>query len=341
MNGTSEALFVQPTRVSESGRYLELMSQASPTGYDNRDRATSQPVAEVYLFDATENKLVCASCLSSGERPVGVEYQTIEPGNGGLAGGPRDIWPAAELVAANVPGWTVEERSPRKTLYQPRYLDDSGRLFFNSADGLVAEDSNKTEDVYEYEPPGVGGPPDAGGCSEGASSYEPSASGCVALISSGSSPQESAFLDASESGDDVFFLTSAQLSKADEDNAPDVYDAHVCSDSPCITYTRSEPSNCAGEECKPPQGPQPQIFGAPPSQTFSGPGNLLPAPVKAAPKPKTAEQLRVERLNKALKACRAKKNKQKREACEKSARKRYAKPQPKAKKKSKPKAKKK
>ena len=238
-----------------------------------------------------------------------------------------------------MPGWTVEERSPRKTLYQPRYLDDSGRLFFNSIDGLVAEDSNKTEDVYEYEPPGVGGPPDAGGCSEGASSYEPSAQGCVALISSGSSPQESAFLDASESGDDVFFLTSAQLSKADEDNAPDVYDAHVCSDSPCITYQRSEPSNCSGEECRAPQSPQPQIFGAPPSQTFSGPGNLLPAPAKAILKPKSAEQLRVERLSKALKACRAKKNKLKRQACEKSARKRYAKPQPKAKKKSKAKKK--
>lgn len=334
LNGGPEALFVQPTRVSADGRYLELMSQASPSGYDNRDRATSKPVAEVYLYDAMQGKLVCASCLASGERPVGVEYKAIEPGGGSrLAGGPRDIWPEEGLVAANVPGWTVAERSPRKTLYQPRYLNDSGRLFFNSLDGLVAEDSNNTEDVYEYEPPGVGS------CSEAAGNYQPSAEGCVGLISSGASPQESAFLDASESGDDVFFLTSAQLSKADDDSARDVYDAHVCTGaSPCISYQQSEPSNCSGEGCKPAQSPQAQIFGAPASQSFSGPGDLAPAIVAPA-KPKSAEEIRVEKLSKALKACRTKQKKKKRRACERTARKRYAKPKPKAKKKSKAKPK--
>ncbi len=333
LSNTPEALFTQPTRVSEDGRYLEFMSQGSPTGYDNRDRASAKPVAEVYLYDAYATKLVCASCLASGERPVGVEYKAIEPPIG-LAGGPRDIWPEGALVAANVPGWTVAESSPRKTLYQPRYLNDSGRLFFNSFDGLVAEDSNKTEDVYEYEPPAVGS------CSESAESFDPSASGCVALISSGSSSQESAFLDASESGNDVFFLTSSQLSKADQDSARDVYDAHVCtSASPCITAQPSEPSSCSGEGCKPPLSPPSQIFAAPPSQSFSGPGNLAAA-LTPAPKPKSAEELRVEKLNKALKACRSKQNKKKRQACESAARKRYAKPKPKAKAKKKGKKKK-
>ncbi len=332
LNGTPEALFTQPTRVSEDGRYLEFMSQGSPTGYDNRDRASAKPVAEVYLYDAYATKLVCASCLASGERPVGIEYKAIEPPIG-LAGGPVDIWPEA-LVAASVPGWTATERDPRKTLYQPRYLNDSGRLFFNSFDGLIAEDSNKTEDVYEYEPPAVGN------CSETAQSYDPSASGCVALISSGSSSQESAFLDASESGNDVFFLTSSQLSKADQDSARDVYDAHVCtSASPCITAQPSEPSSCSGEGCKPPLSPPSQIFAAPPSQSFSGPGNLAAA-LAPAPKPKSAEELRVEKLNKALKACRSKQNKKKRQACESAARKRYAKPKPKAKAKKKGKKKK-
>ena len=54
------------------------------------------------------------------------------------------------------------------------------------------------ENVYEYEPAGVG-------------SCESPTGGCVALLSSGSSPNESAFLEATPSGDDVFFLTAAQL----------------------------------------------------------------------------------------------------------------------------------
>ncbi len=82
--------------------------------------------------------------------------------------------------------------------------------------------SNGKEDVYEYEPEGVG-----------SCTYS---SGCIGLISSGTSNQESAFLDASENGDDVFFMTSAQLVPADTDDAYDIYDAHVCSESsPCTS----------------------------------------------------------------------------------------------------------
>ena len=42
-------------------------------------------------------------------------------------------------------------------LYQSRYLSNNGRLFFDSADSLVAADVNGKEDVYEFEPAGVGG----------------------------------------------------------------------------------------------------------------------------------------------------------------------------------------
>ena len=55
------------------------------------------------------------------------------------------------------------------------------------------------------------------------------------LVSSGTSSEESAFLDASEDGSDVFFLTAAQRSSQDVDTALDVYDAHECSaSSPCV-----------------------------------------------------------------------------------------------------------
>jgi uncharacterized protein YaiL (DUF2058 family) len=83
-------------------------------------------------------------------------------------------------------------------------------------------------------------------------------------------------------------------------------------------------SACAsGESCKPPPTPQPDLFGAPASGTFSGPGNVAPVaavPVRAG---KTVAQLRAEKLAKALKACRKKKAKKKRLACERGARKRY------------------
>jgi hypothetical protein len=325
-----EGLLTQPTRVSPNGRFLELMSEAPLTGYDNRDVETGKPAAEVYVFDAASGKLNCASCDPTGARPVGVEYFKLEPGSGGLVGGPRGIWEETALVAANVPGWTaIGTGAQLKNRYQPRYLNNSGRLFFNTVNALVSQDSNNTQDVYEYEPPEVGN------CKSSSETFSARSGGCVSLISSGRSARESAFLDASQSGDDVFFLTQARLSGIDTDNALDVYDAHVCSDSPCITYTPTQSSECTGESsCRPPASPQPSIFGAPPSQSFQGPGNFPPQP-PAPPKHKTAEEIRIEKLNKALKQCRAKHKAKKRKACEKAARKRYAKPHAKKKAKAK------
>jgi hypothetical protein len=335
-SGTPLGLANQPARVSDNGLWLELMSQGRPTGYDNRDVASGRPVAEVYAYDAASNRLRCASCEPSGVRPAGIEYRKIEPALGGLAGGPARVWPATALVAANVPGWTeIGTGNQLASRYQPRYLSNEGRLFFNSLGALVPQDSNGTEDVYEYEPPGVGG------CSEASSSFSARGGGCVALISSGRSAQESAFLDASESGDDVFFLTSATLSPLDGDTARDVYDAHVCTSAePCITFPNVASPPCTTEaSCKASPTPQPSIFGAPASATFQGPGNATPPP-PAKPKPKSAAQIKAEKLAKALKSCRAKKNKAKRKACEKQARRKYGpakgkKPKAKAKKQSK------
>ena len=303
------------------------MSQARLTGYDNRDVATGKAAAEVYLYDATSKHLSCASCEPSGARPTGVEYHKLEPGSGGLVGGPRQVWTEKGLVAANVPGWTSmgsKEHPGFAARYQPRYLSNSGRLFFNSADALVPQDSNATEDVYQFEPPGVGN------CTQSLPTYSPRSGGCVALISSGRSAQESAFLDASESGDDVFFLTSAKLSALDSDSALDVYDAHVCSSaSPCIAFPTTQSPPCTNEaSCKASPTPQPSIFGAPASATFSGPGNPPPPPPPPpppTPHKKTPEQIRIQKLNAALKACRGKHDKHKRISCEKAARKRYAK----------------
>jgi hypothetical protein len=306
----------QPTRVSPDGQWLELMSEAPITGYDNRDRESGRPVAEVYLYHAATNRLTCASCEPSGERPRGVEEEKLETRSSGVAGGTH-LWPEHSLVGANVEGWMVIQKTAAR--YQPRYLNDEGRLFFNSGDALVPQDSNGTEDVYEYEPPGVGD------CGEASVTFSARSGGCVSLVSSGSSPQESAFLDASESGDDVFFLTAARLSRIDTDNSFDVYDAHRCTSAlPCIAFPEVQSSPCENEaSCKPAPTPQPSIFAAPASATFSGPGNLTPGPSNSA-KPKTAAQLRAERLRRALRACRARRNKRRRVACERQAHRSYA-----------------
>ncbi len=148
----------------------------------------------------------------------------------------------------------------------------------------------------------------------------------MSLISAGTSLDESAFLDASENGDDVFFLTAEKLVPQDVDTALDVYDAHVCtSKEPCFEEVTSPPACVSAEACRAAPAPQPSVFGAPASATFSGPGNLTTdtSPPAAPPAKPTAAQVRAKELTKALKACRKKRGTQ-RTGCERVARKRYA-----------------
>jgi hypothetical protein len=308
-------IYESTARVSSSGRWLAFMSRRSLTGYDNRDAVSGQPDEEVFLYDGEAGRLVCVSCNPTGARPQGREGPgrlTTED----LALGSEGTW-QGDWVAANVPGWTLPG-------YQSRYLSDSGRLFFNSSDVLVPRDVNEQEDVYEFEPSGVGGCTTS--TSTGSWVYSPSAAGCVGLISSGSSPEESVFLDASETGEDVFFLTSARLVPEDFDSSLDVYDAHECTPvSPCLPAAAAQPPACTTESsCRAAATPQPGIFGAPASATFAGPGNV-PALISASPvkvKPLTRSQ----KLGKALAACKRKysRAKKKRHVCEAQAKRRYS-----------------
>jgi hypothetical protein len=323
--GTKGAALARLTaRVSPNGRWLAFMSERSLTGYDNLDAVSGHGDEEVYLYDAEASGgaggVVCVSCAPSGARPVGVEY-----GPGGenvpLVGAGK-IWEADSWLAADLPGWT--SYSGADALYQSRYLSNSGRLFFNSHDALVPQDVNGTWDVYEYEPPGVGS------CTGSQSTLTDSADGCIGLMSSGSSPEESAFLEASatggrnsagtEGGGDVFFLTSAKLSTQDLDTSLDVYDAHECTNaSPCPPPSAAQPPECSTEaSCKAAPMAQPDIYGTPPSATVNSTGNLPLSEV--APKPKALT--RAQKLARALKACKRKPQK-KRAACQRQARRAY------------------
>ena len=337
-------------RVSPNGRFLAFMSNRSLTGYDNEDQSSQSKGErldeEVFLFDASAapgtRPLVCASCNPTGARPVGMldagEEQAsalspLEEGRGLLVDR-RFIFTlnrkaADHWLAGSLPGWT--SLTLQYAPYQSRYLSNEGRLFFNSADALAPlakptksavvfgkQQNIGIENVYEYEPAGLGG------CA--------SAGGCVAPISSGTSEHESAFLDASENGNDVFFITAARLAPQDVDGINDVYDAHVCEASaPCLPAPPPASVPCDEETpgspaCRGSQQPVP-VFEEPASRASSGPGaaalvSVLPS--KAVQPPAKAKPLtRAQKLAKALKLCKKAKHKSKRLACEKLAKKRY------------------
>jgi hypothetical protein len=315
--GDKGDLSVFTSRVSRNGEYLTFISNRSLTGYENHDADSGVPDAEVYLFHATHGTLICASCDPSGARPVGVFDPPLNEGMRPLLVDRVGAW-GGHWLAGSVPGWTPI--SANEALYQSRYLSNDGRLFFDSPDPLVSADTNGEENVYEYEPVGVGS------CSTASDSasevFEPETGGCVALISSGNSSEESAFLDASESGGDVFFLTRQELSVDDIDSAFDVYDAHECTNlAPCVSAPVASPPCTTAESCRGAPEAQPSIFGIGGSATFSGAGNL-PSPVSnSSVGPRSAT--RAQKLVKALRACKRVRRKQKRAFCVRRAERRY------------------
>lgn len=303
-------------RVSPNGEWLAFMSDRSLTGYGNRDAVSGVSDEEVFLYRMSTHALRCASCDPTGAGPQGV----FDPETGGtnnyqsLLTDRPNIWPGRWL-AASVPGWDLYYLG--QAMYQSRYLSDSGRLFFDSPDTLVPQATDGLENVYEYEPEGVGS------CENESGTFGEKSDGCVGLISSGASGAESAFMDASETGDDVFFLTTSQLTGQDYDGAYDVYDAHVCSTgSPCLTAGRVAPPPCTtADSCKAAPTPQPAIFGAPASSTFNGAGNVTPAGSDMVA-PRGKPLTRAEKLAKALKDCQ-KRPVRKRADCRSQAEKKY------------------
>ena len=324
LNAGGNGLTVDVTsRVSPNGHYFAFMSERSLTGYNNTDAVSGARDEEVFVYDALTKHLACASCDPTGARPHGV----FNGKGSNLLIEQDELWKGAWL-AGSIPGWTIY--SKRAADYQSRYLSNEGRLFFDSPDSLVAQDTNGEADVYEYQPEGRD-------CSDRSASasevYEQGGGGesgaCVGLISSGSSSTESAFLDASgrarpegEEGEDVFFLTSAKLSAQDVDNANDIYDAHVCSvAAPCLNVPASSPACTTADSCRAAPGAQPSVFGAPSSASFSGAGNATSSTPRITVRSRVLT--RAQKLAGALTKCRKSGVGRKRMACEKRARRRY------------------
>ncbi|HUC00532.1 MAG TPA: hypothetical protein VMS11_11955 [Solirubrobacterales bacterium] len=204
-------------RVSADGTRLAFLSSASLTGYANVGKA------EAFVYDASAARLLCASCNPRGATPAGPS--TI-PGALAAGGGPLS--------------------------YKPRALTADGtRLFFDSGDALVFQDTDKAPDVYEWQAQG------AGGCAK--------AAGCIGLISGGRTGSAS-FVDASADGTDAFFLTAASLLPVDAEGI-DIYDARAGGGFP----EPQPPIPCNGDDC---QGPAPGPDDPTPTTAlFQGPAN--------------------------------------------------------------------
>ena len=86
-------------------------------------------------------RLVCASC-NPNRKPRAFSARTgcstPNAGEGlGLLVDRPEIW-HERWLAGSVPGWDFNiTTASTSALYQPRYLSDSGRLFFDSPDALV------------------------------------------------------------------------------------------------------------------------------------------------------------------------------------------------------------
>jgi hypothetical protein len=216
-------------RVSLDGARLAFVSSAELTGYDNVDQTSGEPDSEVYLYDPALDTLTCVSCNPTGARPSG---------------------------PSSIPGAVVNGLGEGATrAHKPRALTaGGGRLFFDTSDGLVLQDTNEDRDVYEWEAQGVGGclKPD----------------GCVQLISSGRAAAGASFVDASADGADVFFLTDRSLVPSDPGSV-DLYDAREGGGFP----EPSSPIPCEGDSC--------QSLPSPPDDP--SPGTLVPSTGNAAP----------------------------------------------------------
>jgi hypothetical protein len=295
------ALGYRTAQVTPDGRGLVFMSRRSLTGYDNQQvafnkfegRVVTSTLDEVFDYEAGEagaGVLRCVSCNPSGEPPVATNFNDYESTFGTPIGG---YFPVNQVKEARA---------------QPRVISDDGsRVFFDSGEPLTPQDTNGWIGVYEWERDGTGS------CRL--------AQGCVFPISGGTDPEDSYLLGASATGGDVFFVTRAQLVSADRNDNDDVYDAHECTgESPC-PQPLTAPA-CSGAAC---QGspPAPPIFATPASATITGADDAGPAAGPPAPKPRTAAQIRAEKLARALKACRKKRPGHKRLLCEKAARKTY------------------
>jgi DNA-binding beta-propeller fold protein YncE len=236
------------SRLSPDGQTLLFRSQEQLSDYDN------EGAPELYRYDAASEAIDCVSCNPTGAAPVGAaQLRSIGLFRGG--GG-------AKTLTRNLSA-------------------DGRRIFFETADKLVAADTNgdggcpqalsqsggvlNCQDVYEWEAKG------AGSCGS-----EAQDGGCLYLISTGTGKEPAFFADADLQGNNAFFYTSQQLVGQDQDQIADIYDARIGGGIAAQNPPAPKPP-CEGEACKGAASLAPATQSAG-SASFAGPPNPKPKP---------------------------------------------------------------
>jgi hypothetical protein len=253
--------------VTPDGLHLVFESIENLTGFD------SEGGREIYMYDYSSEGVLCVSCHPTG--------------GGSSAHGVFGEFAHAELPESLGGVFGLRDVSV-----------DGDRVFFVSNEGLVARVTNGEvplpdyfgvkglTNVFEWEREGT----DAEGVvREGAVSSCPvkrparPSGGCVFLLSLGTSSEMSFFLDASESGDDVFLMSRAELVARDRGETFEVYDARVGAPQELVEQV------CTGSGCQGAPG-TPPVFSTPSSVTFNGIGNF-PAPAPVAVQKKVVKKV--------------------------------------------------
>jgi len=227
-----------PSRLNPDGSVFLFQSRANLTGYESGE------FPQIYRYNSAADELKCISCPP-----------TKTPATGG----------------ASLESYAFETVSPLpfspKGFVANQTLDGS-RAFFESTEALVSTDTDKVQDVYEWNEMGVSR------CNR--------PEGCIYLISSGKSSRDNYLYGHSINGDDVFFTTGDKLTGWDSgEGSTSIYDARVGGGFP-------EPAGvdeCVGDGCRPWVGPVP-VPPAVASGAQGHSGNLEAKKSKTCPKGK-------------------------------------------------------
>ncbi|HTZ64240.1 MAG TPA: hypothetical protein VMB51_09055 [Solirubrobacteraceae bacterium] len=201
------------SRVSADGNYLLFATnlkvrEADGEEYENRDQATNEPDYEYYEYSLESGETTCVSCNPDrAERPI-----------------QRGLHSFSGAFQTNENG------------YLQRNLSDTGQVFFDSVDPLVARGTNNTVNVYQWQPEEIEGCEPVTG--------RPGV-GSVCLLDSGTDPNASYFADASANGENVYITTQQRLAPQDQDGLRDVYDVRVGGGIFAETLAR-----CSEEKCQ-------------------------------------------------------------------------------------------
>ncbi len=240
-SGTSNGPEAQ---VSGDGRYLVFSSFARLV------RSDTDEAKDVYRYDSVTGRLVRVSVGEAG---------FDSNGNGsGCEGGRCD----AAITGNRQSGPVYEQQD----LNSRAVSGDGSRVVFTSSEPLSASAVN-----------------DRGGDADLANAYEwhetpGSGEGAVSLVSTGGSDQPVEQVVISETGNDIFFVTSQGLVPQDTDGQYDLYDARLGGGfSPAPT----EPQPCAGDACQGPLTPSAALLV--PGSVSQTPGEDYPAPAAHEP----------------------------------------------------------